>query len=101
MSYELVVGLFVSDVIEYEQYRREMEPLLKEVGGGFGYDFEIATVLRSQTKEEINRVFTIEFPCKEVMDEFFSRKDYLAIKKRHFEEAVKSTTIISSYEKEE
>jgi len=38
-------------------------------------------VLISKTDEGINRVFTIEFPSKEVMDSFFLEAEYLAVQK--------------------
>ena len=37
MSYEMTVGLMVVDRETYEQYRREMRPLLEDAGGAFRY----------------------------------------------------------------
>jgi uncharacterized protein (DUF1330 family) len=94
MAYKIVIGLHVTDDQEYQRYREAMEPILNSVDAAFGYDFTIAGVLRSRTAEQINRVFTIEFPDKGVMDSFFSRQDYLDIKERYFAGSVESTTVI-------
>ena len=67
MVYEMLVGLHVTNDEMYQTYREKMTPVLVECGGGFGYDFRIAEVLKSQTDQEINRVFTIYFPDKEAM----------------------------------
>jgi uncharacterized protein (DUF1330 family) len=99
MTFEIVMGLHVIDDEEYQKYREEMEPILNSVGGSFGFDFKIATVLRSKTDEKINRVFTIEFPSKKIMDEFFSNPEYLSVKNKHFNSSVKTRTEIAMYEK--
>jgi uncharacterized protein (DUF1330 family) len=98
MSFERIMGLHVIDDEEYQKYREAMEPILKSIGGSFGFDFKISEVLRSKTEDEINRVFTIEFPSKIDMDKFFSRPDYLEIKNKYFVNAVKSITDISMHE---
>ena len=97
MPYEVLVGLEVSDDESYNKYRKEMSPILKDHGGGFNYDFKISETLKSQTDNNINRLFTIYFSSEESMNSFFSNEQYLKIKKTHFEKAVKSTTIISNY----
>lgn len=99
MTIEIVMGLHVSDDQRYQEYRKGMEPLLNAVGGSFGFDFKIATVLRSKTDDKINRVFTIEFPSKKIMDEFFTNSEYLSIKHKHFDSSVKSRTEIAMYDK--
>jgi uncharacterized protein (DUF1330 family) len=99
MTFERIMGLHVIDDDEYQKYREGMEPILNAMGGSFGFDFKIAEVLRSKTEDEINRVFTIEFPSKIVMEEFFSDPAYIEIKKRHFDASVKSKTLISTHEK--
>ena len=76
-----------------------MVPILISFGGAFGFDFKVDEVLITKTDDEINRVFTIEFPSKEVMENFFSDPDYLAVKKRHFTNSVSSVTTISMHEK--
>ena len=100
MAYELLVGLHVTNDDMYQAYREKMTPALVECGGGFGYDFRIAEVLRSQTDHEINRVFTIYFPDKEAMQQFFSAESYKAIKVEFFESSVASTTVIAEYTRE-
>lgn len=99
MSYEMLVGLEVIDNKIYSEYRAAMKPILSTYGGGFGYDFKIDTVLKSQVKENINRVFTIYFPDEQTMNSFFSDEEYLKAKTKYFEKSVKSTTIISAYNK--
>ncbi len=93
------MGIYVNDDEEYQRYREGMTPILHSFGGAFGFDFKISEVLLSKTDDDINRVFTIEFPSKEVMDEFFSNHEYLAVQARHFVNSVTSKTIISMHEK--
>lgn len=100
MAFERVMGLQVSDDDEYQRYREAMTPILHSFGGAFGYDFKVAEVLMSKHGEEINRVFTIEFPSSEVMDAFFSDPAYLVVQKRHFANSVSSKTVISMHEKQ-
>ena len=99
MSFERIMGMFITDDDEYQKYREGMLPILKSYGGSFGFDFKVSEVLLSKTEDDINRVFTIEFPSREVMDAFFSNGDYLDIQKRHFNHSVKSKTVISLHEK--
>ena len=99
MSFERIMGLDVINDEEYQRYREGMTPILESFGGSFGYDFKIEEVLKSKTENPINRVFTIDFPSKEVMDAFFSDPSYLKIKSQHFKNSVKSATVISMHEK--
>ena len=99
MTFERVMGLYVSDDEEYQRYRDGMLPILNSYGGSFGFDFKVSEVLQSKTDDEINRVFTIEFPSKEAMDDFFSNPEYLEVKNRHFDHSVTSITVISVHEK--
>lgn len=93
------MGLCVSDDEQYQKYREGMTPILHSYGGAFGFDFKVSQVLLSKTSGDINRVFTIDFPSKEVMDAFFSCDDYLAVKKQYFDKSVSSKTVISLHEK--
>lgn len=97
MCHEILVGLKVINDDVYTDYRNAMMPILKTFGGGFRYDFKISEVLKKDTENEINRVFTIYFRDKNAMEAFFSNEEYLKIKKRFFETSVASTTIISEY----
>jgi len=83
MAFERVMGIFVSDDEEYQRYREGMMPILHSFGGAFGFDFKVSEVLLSKTDDDINRVFTIDFPSKEVMEAFFSSPEYLVVQKRH------------------
>jgi uncharacterized protein (DUF1330 family) len=99
MSIEMLVGLNVYEDNLYQLYRDKITPLLQQYGGGFGYDFKIAQVLKSSGESPINRVFTIYFDNQDAMNNFFSNEEYLEIKKTYFENSVNSTTIIASYER--
>jgi len=99
MAYEILVGLEVLDNTQYSKYREAMMPILMEHEGEFTYDFQVSEVIKSNTKDNINRVFIISFVNEEKMNEFFSNRDYLLIKEKYFSTSVKSTTIISSYNK--
>jgi uncharacterized protein (DUF1330 family) len=97
MSYECVVGLKVMDDEIYSDYRRAMTPLLESFGGGFRYDFTIKDVLRSETENQINRVFLIYFESEDSMSSFFGDQEYIKIKNKFFDKSVEATTIISQY----
>lgn len=99
MSFERIMGINVIDDQEYQRYRVAMLPILKAYGGDFGFDFRVSEVLLSKTEDDINRVFTIEFPSKKVMDDFFSSPDYITVRDKHFNDSVKSKTVISMHEK--
>ena len=99
MSFERIMGLEVINDEVYQKYREHMMPILHAFGGSFGYDFTVNKVLKSKTEEVINRVFTIDFPSKEIMDKFFTAPTYLAVKDKYFQHSVKSVTTISMHEK--
>ena len=101
MPYERIMALEVTDDAVYQQYRQHMMPILHSYGGSFGYDFKVSEVLKSKSAAPINRVFTIDFPSKEVMERFFSDPDYLAVKAKFFEASVGAVTTISLHEKPE
>jgi uncharacterized protein (DUF1330 family) len=100
MTFERVMGLNVIDRKGYQKYREAMIPILKTYGGSFGYDFIVSEVLLSKTKNDINRVFTIEFPSKLKMEEFFENPDYIAVQNRYLNDSINSKTIISMHEKD-
>ncbi|MCG8349818.1 MAG: DUF1330 domain-containing protein [Chloroflexales bacterium] len=99
MAVEMLVGLHIIDDEAYQSYRDEMTPILQGYGGGFGYDFKVSAVLKSQTVAPINRVFTIYFSDAESMNSFFSNDQYLKIRRQYFEQSVTDTTIIATYER--
>lgn len=99
MTYERIVGLNVIDDVEYQKYREAMLPILISYGGAFGYDFRVSEVLLSKTEDNINRVFTIEFPNQQKMEEFFSDPTYIAVQTKHLNHSISSKTIISMHEK--
>ena len=97
--FENLVGLQVANEKLYRKYRKAMLPILKEHGGGFGYDFKVSNVLINQSGNPINRVFKIYFPDEITAKKFFSNSKYLEAKETYFNKAVECTTIISEYEK--
>ena len=99
MAIEMLVGLQVVDDVAYQSYREGMTPILEAYGGGFGYDFKVSDVLKSENETPINRVFTIYFESEDAMHSFFSNAEYLEVKKRYFEKSVTDTTIIATYER--
>ena len=99
MSFERIIGLNVIDDQGYQRYREAMRPILKTYGGAFGYDFRVSEVLLSKTEDDINRVFTIEFPSKQIMDEFFADLDYVVVQNRYLKNSINSKTVISMHEK--
>ena len=99
MAVERLVGLCVSDDELYQKYREGMFPILQRYGGGFGYDFKVSDVLKSEVDEPINRVFTIFFKDEESLDAFFSDEEYLEVRNRYYEPSVTATTVISKYER--
>ncbi|MCU7834229.1 MAG: DUF1330 domain-containing protein [gamma proteobacterium symbiont of Taylorina sp.] len=100
MSFERIIGLNVIDDQEYQRYREAMLPILKTYDGAFGYDFKVSEVLLSKTEDDINRVFTIEFPSKQNMEEFFANPDYIEVQNRHLKNSINSKTVISMHEKD-
>ena len=97
MSFEMMVGLYVKDDINYSLYRKAMTPILETFGGGFRYDFKVSETLINEGKKPINRVFAIYFKDKNSMESFFSEPKYLEAKAEFFQKSVESTTIISEY----
>ena len=98
MAFEMLVGLDVTDDEGYQKYRAAMSPVLAQHGGGFRYDFRIGEVLRSETNDRINRVFTIHFSDRDARERFFSHPEYKKIRAEFFESSVGATTLIAEYE---
>jgi uncharacterized protein (DUF1330 family) len=97
MSYEMTVGLVVTDQESYAQYRREMRPLLEGVGGAFRYDFDVARVLHGEDDAAINRAFVLQFPDESSKERFFADARYVEIRRRLFDPAVKVRVLIAEY----
>lgn len=98
LGYEMTMGLRVIDQERYTAYRAEMTPLLEAVGGSFRFDCEVARVLKGGEAIEINRLFVIRFPRREVKEMFFSDPRYVEIRARLFARSVAGVTIIAEYE---
>ncbi len=97
MAIENLMAMHITDDSSYNTYRKKMLPILEKYGGGFGYDFKIAEVLKSEVSHPINRVFTIYFKDEDAMNRFFSDEEYISVKKAHFEKAVSSVVEIARY----
>ena len=101
MAFEMTVGLLVVNQKTYDQYRREMRPLLEEAGGAFRYDFAVARTLQSESGVDINRAFVLQFPSRSHKERFFADPRYVEIKRRLFDPAVKERVAISEYVKDD
>ena len=77
-TYEMLVGLYVTDDERYSRYREAMTPILEGYGGSFRYDFTIGEVLKSESAQPINRLFILTFPDVRSKDGFFASGDQLA-----------------------
>jgi Uncharacterized conserved protein len=97
MPFDMTTVLFVADQDKYAQYRAEIAPLLKAIGGAFRYDFEIAKTLKSEAGHDINRVFMLRFPNREAKERFFTHPQYQEIRVRLFETAVRRMTTIAEH----
>jgi len=97
--YERIMGLNIINEKMYQEYRKNMLPILESYGGSFGFDFRVAEVLKSKTDDAINRVFTIEFANEATMNAFFNDENYLAVKKQYLDHSIDNKTVISMHEK--
>src|SRR5688500_6771936 len=99
-EYVQIYGLDVADDASYADYRRGMGPILARHGGAFEYDLVVARVLKQPEPRAINRLFSMVFPSEEGSRRFFADPDYLAVRARHFEGAVRAITRVAAYERE-
>lgn len=99
MSHEILVALHVKNDEVYQSYRDAMAPILNQYGGRFCYDFKVSDVLKAEQNEEINRVFTLNFPSVESKDGFFSDPAYLLVKNDYFVKSVVGAHILAAYDK--
>ena len=98
MPFDIVAVLFVAGQDQYAAYRAEIAPLLEAAGGAFRYDFEIAKTLKSEVGHDINRLFMLRFPDRAAKERFFANPQYLEIRARLFEPAVRQITLIAEHE---
>jgi uncharacterized protein (DUF1330 family) len=96
MPYVNIVGLHVTDQDSYTNYRENMTPILRQFGGSFQFDFEVARDLKEPSRS-INRLFAISFPDEMTRDSFFSDPRYLEVRKRYFEPAVEARYSLSEF----
>ncbi len=97
-SYDIVIGLHVTDQEGYRRYRAGMTPLLEAAGGRFRYDFTIDEVLQAESGKPINRLFVISFPSQAAREAFFADPRYQAVRTEHFVPAVGAITTVAAYE---
>lgn len=99
MTYEILVGLMVTDDRMYQAYRDAMAPILIKYEGAFCYDFTVSNVLKAQNDEKVNRVFTLNFPSEQNKNNFFNDDAYQVIKAQYFENSVANVYILAAYDK--
>lgn len=99
MVHEILVALMVTDGAKYEVYRAAMAPILTEYGGGFRYDFDVATVRKSASDHPINRVFTIYFRDGAAKDAFFADPRYREVRAKFFEPSVSGATVVGAWDR--
>jgi uncharacterized protein (DUF1330 family) len=99
MSYEMLVGLNITDSQVYSNYRAAMTPILLRYGGSFRYDFTVAETLKQEATHPINRVFIITFTNEDHKTSFFADPEYQVVKKQFFDQSVVESTIIARYER--
>ncbi|MCM2681254.1 DUF1330 domain-containing protein [Echinimonas agarilytica] len=97
MAFERIVGLFVTDKTEYQNYRKGMLPILERYGGQFTFDFEVSAVLKSPSNLPVNRLFTLQFPNESLMNDFFADEAYQSVREQYFEHSVSDITPISMH----
>jgi len=100
MTYTRIMAMQILDNERYAEYRARMTLLMEEYGGRFDYDFTIQETLKKCCDVEINRVFVIVFPSKQLSSEFFSDPRYKAVRQEYFERSVGSVTQIAEFEGE-
>jgi len=62
MAFERVMGLEVIDEKTYQQYRKQMTPILHSFGGSFSYDFNVNQVLMPKTEGQITKSIYYRLP---------------------------------------
>jgi uncharacterized protein (DUF1330 family) len=97
-SYVRLFGLQVDDAELYRSYRAGMAPILERHGGRFGYDFVVADVLKSESDQPINRVFTLVFPTRAASQRMFADADYLRVRGEYFDAAVSAITTLAEFD---
>ncbi|MEN8374158.1 MAG: DUF1330 domain-containing protein [Gemmatimonadota bacterium] len=98
MAHEILVALDVTDEEEYRTYRLRMTPILESYGGRFAYDFRVSEVLKSDSEEPINRVFTIRFPDPDARRRFFADPEYLKVREEHFVPSAGGARVIGEWQ---
>ena len=97
MAIERLVGVQVINENEYQEYRRQMSPLLEAAGGRFVVDVRVSEVLVAPESARFNRLFSLRFPSDEAMQRFFASEAYRAVREAHFVSSVSTTTALATY----
>jgi uncharacterized protein (DUF1330 family) len=98
MSYQMWIGLNVTDSEGYASYRRDMRPMFERHGGKFLQDFLVSKTLVSSASHPVNRVFLIEFPTRESKERFLSDPEYLLVKRKYYIPSVSGTSYLAEFE---
>lgn len=98
MAVERLIGVQVIDDSEYEEYRRQLSPLLAAAGGQFVVDLRVSEVLTAPADAQFNRLFVLQFPTAEAMQKLFDSDDYGAVRNAHFKSSVSETTMLATYQ---
>ena len=98
MAVERLIGVQVIDDREYEEYRRQLSPLLHAAGGRFVVDLRVSEVLTAPADARFNHLFVLRFPSAEAMQKLFEGDDYLAVRGAHLESSVSATTMLATYQ---
>lgn len=98
MAVERLIGVQVSSEHGYEEYRRQISPLLAAAGGRFTVDVRVSEVLTAPDDARFNRLFVLRFPNDEAMRNFFESEAYRAVRDAHFVSSVSSTTSLATYQ---
>jgi len=98
MAVERLIGVQVTDDSEYEEYRRQLSPLLRAAGGQFVVDVRVSDVLTAPEGARFNRMFVLRFPSAEAMQTLFEGDEYRVVREAHFEPSVSETTMLATYQ---
>ena len=98
MAVERLIGVQVIDDLEYEEYRRQLAPLLQAAGGQFVVDVRVSEVLTAPSDARFNRLFVLRFASAEAMQTLFEGAAYLAVREAHLESSVSAITMLATYQ---
>lgn len=90
----LVFSLFILDIETYQEYRKQILPVMKRHNVEVLHEYSINAVLNSQeADQQVNRLAVFSFPDDESKDIFFNDPEYQAAKPLLLE-STKNVTVI-------